>query len=134
MKRYSSFSNKKKPKSDKAKTWDAMSRYIRLRDALEYCRSSGINIDQFARPEDVLCKCVTCGAVKSWGRMDGGHCIGRGVGGGSGVYFNEKNLACQCKICNGMKQGARPEFEAAIIKKHGQDVMDELTMLHMTNQ
>ena len=72
----------------KTKASNACSRYIRLRDALEYCYDHSIDISQFNRPEDIIGKCCTCGAVKSWVRMDAGHFKGRGIGGGSGVYFD----------------------------------------------
>ena len=49
----------------KQKASKAMSRFIRLRDALAYCHRRGIDLHQFARPEDVIGKCCSCGAVKS---------------------------------------------------------------------
>lgn len=125
---------KPKPETDKSKAWRAMSRYIRLRDALAYCLTHDIDLGQFTRPEDILCECVTCGVVKSWIRLQGGHCIPRGLGGRSGVYFNEKNLGAQCAPCNAWEQGRRKEFEAAIIEQHGQEVMDELIRLDKTNR
>ena len=110
-----------------------MSRFVRLRDALEYCKTLGIDLSQFNRSEDVIGQCCTCGKVKSWIRMDAGHCIGRGLGGGSGVYFDERNVNLQCKQCNGFKQGARPEYEEFLKEKYGNDIIDELTKLHHTN-
>ena len=81
----------------KEKASKAMSRYIRLRDALEYCDNYSIDITQFNRPEDIVGKCCTCGTVKSWSWMDAGHWLGRGIGGGSGTYFDERNVHLQCK-------------------------------------
>jgi hypothetical protein len=120
-------------KTQKKKTWEAMSRFIRLRDALEYCKEHGIDLHQFARPEDIIGKCCTCGIVKAWIRMDAGHCFGRGSGGHSGVYFHERNVGLQCKPCNAFEQGARPEFEEYLIAKYGDGIIDELRRLHMTN-
>lgn len=108
----------------------AMSRYIRLRDAIEYCKERGIDLKQFSRPEDIIGKCCTCGVVKSWIRMDGGHFKGRGIGGGSGVYFDERNDHLQCKRCNGFRGGAPQEYEQFIIKKYGQKVLEELNQKH----
>lgn len=117
-------------KTQKQKTWEAMSRYVRLKDALEYCKRRGIDLSQFDRPEDVIGECVTCGAVKSWSRMDCGHCISRGLGGSSGVYFHECNVGLQCKKCNAFRQGARPEFEEHLKKKYGDGIIEELERQH----
>lgn len=121
---------KRKPKTPKKKASDAMSRYIRLRDAIDYCREHGIDLGQFTRPEDIIGQCCTCGAVKSWIRMDAGHYKGRGIGGGSGVYFDERNVNLQCKPCNGFKGGAPAEYQEFIIEKYGEAVLEELEIKH----
>ncbi len=110
----------------KEKASAAMSRYIRLRDAVEYCKGRLIDLSQFYRPEDIICKCCTCGQVKSWIYMDGGHFISKGSGGGSGVYFDERNVHCQCKTCNGFNQGRAREYTEFMLLKYGQEVIDEL--------
>ena len=116
--------------SPKQKASTACSRYIRFRDALKYCRSMGIDLSQFNRPEDIIGSCVTCGKVKSWIRMDNGHFKGRGSGGGSGVYFDERNQHLQCKPCNGFESGRPDEYRHFIIEEYGQDVLDELNLKH----
>ncbi len=116
----------------KKKAWRWCSRYCRLRDALEYCKERGIDMGQFVRPEDVIGCCCTCGAVKSWIRMDAGHFKGRGIGGGSGAYFDERNIHLQCKPCNGFKQGAYAEYEQFLIDKYGPEIIDELNRKHVT--
>lgn len=114
----------------KKKAWYWCSRYIRLRDALSYCKKMGIDISQFSRVEDLPVKCCTCGVVKSWIRMDAGHFISRGMGGGSGVYFDERNIHAQSKDCNAWKQGSPEEYRKFIIEKYGQGVLDELNIKH----
>ena len=114
----------------KGKASTVMSRFIRFRDALDYCREHGIYMEQFTRPEDVIGQCCTCGAVKSWIRMDAGHWQGRGMGGGSGVYFDERNVDLQCKPCNGFEGGRSKEHEAYLLKKYSQEVIDELELKH----
>ena len=116
----------------KSKASKAMSRYIRLRDALSYCKEHGINLNQFSRPEDIIGQCCTCGGVKSWFRMDAGHWKGRGIGGGSGVYFDERNVDLQCKRCNAFLGGAVEAHEEYLVKKYGQKVVDEVTRKHHT--
>ncbi len=116
--------------SPKKKASTACSRYIRLRDALKYCRERGVELSQFNRPEDIIGSCVTCGAVKSWIRMDNGHFKGRGIGGASGVYFDERNQHLQCKRCNGFEGGRPDEYREFIIEEYGQEVLDELNLKH----
>ena len=58
-----------------------------------------------------------------------GHFIGRGLGGGSGVYFDERNVHAQCFQCNKFRQGAPHEYELFLIDKYGQKVVDELRFL-----
>ena len=122
--------NRKRKTTLKSKAWTACSRYCRLRDALGHCKGRGIDIGQFVRPEDVIGQCCTCGAVKSWTRMDGGHYISRGLGGRSGVYFDERNINLQCKGCNAWKQGAATEYTKFMLDKYGQEVIDELQLKH----
>ena len=119
-----------KQKTPKVEASDAMRRYVRLRDALAYCDKYSIDTSQFTRPEDLIGQCCTCGVVKSWIRMDAGHWIGRGIGGGSGVYFDERNVNLQCKLDN-MTGGKPQEHEDYIREKHGQEVIDELRRKHV---
>lgn len=110
----------------KKEAWKAMSRFVRLSEALEYCRKYGIDVGQFIRPEDIIGKCCTCGIVKSWLRMDAGHFIGRGKGGGSGVYFERLNVHLQCKPCNAFEQGNAVPYKEYMLEKYGQIRIDGL--------
>ena len=62
--------------------------------------------------------------------MDAGHFKGRGIGGGSGVYYDERNIHLQCKQCNGFRGGAPQEYQEFIIEKYGQEVLEELNLKH----
>lgn len=104
------------------------SRYIRLRDALDYCRKHGIDLGQFVRPEDIIVQCCTCPKILPWIRMDAGHYHGRGIGGSSGVYFDERNINTQCKPCNGFKGGNIQVYDVFMLEKYGQEVLDELEL------
>lgn len=121
---------KKKGKTPKQKASDAMSRYVRLRDAIDYCKEHGIDLSQFARAKDVIGQCCTCPKILSWFRMDAGHWKGRGLGGGSGVYFDERNVDLQCKTCNGFDGEQQERHKQYILKKRGQKVIDELEIKH----
>ncbi len=115
----------------KKDAWTACSKYIRLRDALDYCDRYSIDISQFNRPRDLIGACCTCGAVKSWNDMDAGHWIGRGLGGHSGTYFDERNSHLQCKKCNAWEAGHEKKHEKYILEKYGQAVIDELERKHL---
>jgi len=115
-------------KTPKQKAWDWCSKYIRLRDALAYCGEKGIDPTQFARIEDLPVKCCTCDKVRQWIDMDAGHFIGRGLGGRSGVYFDERNIHAQSKDCNALEQGNLAYLDF-MLDKYGQKVIDELRWL-----
>ena len=63
--------------------------------------------------------------------MDAGHYKGRGLGGGSGTYFDERNVHAQSKDCNAFKQGAPQEYETFLIDKYGPEIIEELTRKHV---
>ena len=113
--------------TQKQKTWSWCSRYIRLRDSIEYCKRVRISLDEG------IVQCCTCGKIKQWKYVDAGHFISRGMGGSSGVYFDERNIHAQCKICNGFHQGNAQNYEDFMLHKYGQKVIDELRVLHRTN-
>jgi len=97
-----------------------MAKYVKLRDA----RDQGYVYGRYV-------KCCTCGCVLTMGTKNcqAGHFIGRGLGGGSGVYFDERNVHAQCYQCNRFRQGAPHEYELFLIEKYGQKVVDELRFL-----
>lgn len=119
-------------KTLKQKAWEHCSRYIRLRDALDYCKRMRIDTSQFNSIKDLPVQCCTCERVKSWSRMDAGHFKGRGLGGGSGAYFDERNINSQCKRCNAFEGGRQLEYRQFILKKYGQQVIDQLEIKHRT--
>ena len=66
--------------------------------------------------------------------MDAGHFIGRGLGGGSGVYFDERNIHAQSNLENAFLGGNPHEYEKFMLKNYGQKVIDELRLKHKTNK
>lgn len=114
----------------KTTAWKWCSKYIRLRDAIAYCKEYGIDLGQFNDPKQIPVKCCTCSTTKSWKWMDAGHYHSRGLGGSSGVYWDERNIAAQCKQCNKWRQGAAQDFEIYLREKYGQEVLDELAIKH----
>ena len=115
-------------KTIKRTAWIHCSKYIRLRDAIEY---------QNQHPETPLgyVACCTCGAIKDRKEGDAGHWIERGHGGMSGVYWDERNINFQCKPCNGAlysgkygsnKGAIKAAYNDFMLNKYGPKVMDEL--------
>lgn len=103
----------------KKKAWVWCSRYIRLRDAIEYCKATG----RGAQIEDLPVQCCTCHTIKSWKRMQAGHFISRGLGGRSGVYFDERNIHAQCPTCNAFEQGRPNEYREFMLDKYGEQTI-----------
>ena len=103
--------------------WDWCSKYIRLRDALEYKDLDFSPVGEYAR-------CCTCGRIELRKKMDAGHFISRGMGSSSGVMWDERNIHAQCKLCNAFKQGSPHEYEQFMLERYGQGVIDELRWLH----
>jgi len=118
----------------KAKASKAMSRYVRLRDAIAYCKEYNIDLRQFSKPEDIIGKCSTCGTVKAWLYMDAGHWKTRGMGGSSGAYFMPENVHLQCKRCNAFESGRPTEMENYIREKYGDDIVSDITLQHHIRQ
>ena len=108
--------------SQKKKTDKWFSLYIRLRGAIEFHKETGADIS--------LGRCCTCGVIKQWKYMDCGHFISKGLGGSSGVRWDERNAHLQCKICNAFRQGNAQAYEPFMRDKYGQKVIDELTIKH----
>lgn len=118
----------------KAKAWAWCSRYCRLRDALDYCRQMGIDIRGYSRIEELPVKCVDCDRVDAWIYTDAGHFFGRGLGGDSGVYFDERNIHAQNKLCNSGFRGdsvrVAHDYKKFMLERYGQQIIDELTIKH----
>ena len=75
-----------------------MSQYILLRDAIELERQRpGIQDSSFDCVE-----CCTCGKVmdRFARNSHAGHFVPKGMGGSSGVYYDERNVHAQFHNCN----------------------------------
>lgn len=117
----------------KQRVFREMSPYIRLRDALEFCRSHKIDISQFNDWHDLPVACCCCGDITTVRHVDAGHFLGRGIGGGSGAYLDERNVHAQINTHNAFKDAAHG-YEEFMIKKYGQDVIDDLRRLDKTRK
>lgn len=98
----------KKKKKTSTKTvkkiaWMVFSQYIRQRDG-------GI--------------CISCGKVDYWRKMDAGHYIPKTAG--LALYFDERNVNCQCTYCNRWMHGNLSKYALALIRKYGNNILYEL--------
>lgn len=87
----------------KLKLWEVFSKYIRQRD-------KGV--------------CISCGKVDDWKRTDAGHYIPKTKG--LSIYFNERNVNCQCTHCNRFMHGNLDAYAIALRKKYGNGILEEL--------
>jgi hypothetical protein len=93
----------------KKQLWTIFSKYIRQRDG-------GI--------------CISCGKVDDWKKMDAGHYIPKTAG--LSIYFNERNVNCQCTYCNRFMHGNLSAYALALRKKYGNDILEELDNVRKT--
>lgn len=88
----------------KRKLWKVFSEFIRRRD-------EG--------------KCFTCSTQKDYKEMDAGHYIPTSIC-GEYLYFNEREVNCQCRACNRFKHGNLTEYARRLVKKYGAGILEEL--------
>lgn len=103
---------KKTPKQLKAKLWKVFSEYIRRRD-------SGT--------------CFTCGKQMDWKEAHAGHYIPRSVG-GLDLYFDSRNVNCQCPGCNVFRHGNLTIYALRLQEKYGKDILQTLDKLKGVNK
>ena len=89
--------------SYKKHLWQVFSLYIRSRDG-------GL--------------CISCGKKGKITDMDAGHYIPKTAG--LNLYFDEKNVNCQCTYCNRWLHGNLSKYAIALIKKYGEGILEEL--------
>lgn len=91
---------------EKGKVWEAVRAYIRLRDGD---------------------RCFTCWRNGPDFKYDTGHCWPVSlVGSNNTLSWDERQIAVQCKYCNGVGQGMQEQFVANLISKYGAKTVNEL--------
>ena len=88
----------------KKRLWKVFSEYVRRRDGG---------------------KCFTCDTVKDYKLMDAGHFIPAGTC-PPPLYFDERNVSCQCTSCNRYKSGNLSVYAIRLVEKYGSEVLREL--------
>lgn len=69
------------------------------------------------------CRCVTCGVVKHYKQMQGGHFVG---GRTNAILFDERNVHPQCVQCNHHLGGNQVAYMQFMLAKYGQEVIDAI--------
>ena len=75
--------------------------------------------------------CVTCDKRMPWDESQAGHFIKRGH---SATRWDERNVAPQCPRCNLYLGGAQDEFAAYIVRRLGQEALEDLLRLKHTEK
>ena len=91
----------------KKRLWKLFSEYIRRRDGG---------------------RCYTCSTVKSWKEMNAGHYIPAGQS-PPPLYFDERNVHCQCTSCNRFKHGNATRYAEHLIQEYGADIFSQFSAL-----
>lgn len=73
-----------------------------------------------------FCQCVTCGVVKHYKEMQGGHYISRKY---NATALLEENIHVQCASCNCFKNGNMDAYALFMLDMYGREFLDELNQL-----
>lgn len=98
-------------KSARDAAWRAMSRYVRIRECINTTGSVEYG------------KCVTCGEVKPFDKLDAGHFV---PGCAGYAMWDERNVHIQCSACNRFHGGRVLEYRDWMIARYGEAVVEEL--------
>ncbi|WP_131667409.1 recombination protein NinG [Psychrobacter pygoscelis] len=79
-----------------------------------------------AADSDGNCQCVSCGAIKHWSEMQGGHYVGRGV---SATKLLEENINPQCRRCNIRATESHVGYTLHMIETYGVDFIKHLRQM-----
>ena len=90
-------------KACKKKLWVVFSQYIRQRD--KYI-------------------CISCGKTLNKLVSQAGHYIPKTAG--LSIYFDERNVNCQCIGCNCFRHGNLSAYAVAMRAKYGPNILEEL--------
>lgn len=77
-----------------------------------------------AADQDGYAECVSCGVVKHYKEMDGGHFISRSY---SFHSLREENIHPQCKGCNRFFTKCHDDYRRYMVDMYGEDFVQWLT-------
>ena len=73
-------------------------------------------------------RCVSCGEVKPWDKLHGGHYQPKGVS-YNGACLDERNINPQCSTCNTFMGGNPAGYMEFMITEYGDGIGEELFLL-----
>lgn len=104
--------------SEKQKLWKAFGEWIKLRDS-----------------PNGIAQCISCNKAVKYPNSDGslhaGHLYPRSVV-YNALYFHPMNVHGQCNHCNTYLEGNTMEFRKGIIRRYGEDALEELDIARAT--
>jgi hypothetical protein len=91
----------------------------RIKSLSDYKRELQTIINAIVREIDGK-ECISCGQVKD--KLDAGHFYPTSTDGT--IRFHLWNIHGQCRYCNSFKHGSINEYNAGILKRYGQDILN----------
>ena len=76
-------------------------------------------------------QCFTCGVWKHWKTVDAGHFQSRAK---FSTRWDERNVKCQCKACNGFRSGEQYRFARNLDAEYGEGTALEIEVLSNTTR
>jgi len=101
----------------KQKCWKAFAEFIRLRDS-----------------ENGYANCISCNKMVAYpngtGALHAGHFYPRSTT-YAALYFHERNVNGQCSHCNYFLEGNTEAYRKGLIRKYGDEIIDELDIIKL---
>jgi hypothetical protein len=69
--------------------------------------------------------CCTCGKFVTGREAGAGHYVPKGAC-GLEYYYSEKNVHCQCSMCNAYLGGNHPAYRVFLLQRYGQETLDDI--------
>lgn len=122
---------KRKPKEDTLKSSDTPKKKVtrkkkpekrKLIEKLDTVFSQYIRLKE-ASPKSGLVRCISCGAVHHWTKIQNGHYESRA---NMATRWSESNCHPQCVACNVMQHGNMLAYRRAMVKKYGENKVNQI--------
>ena len=92
------------------------------------CRLAQLKAKLLGTDENGYGKCCSCGLVKAWYELHGGHFQPKGRH-YNGACLDERNVNVQCSTCNTYMQGNPARYDKFMREEYGEDIFEELFLL-----
>ncbi len=96
---------------------------------MNYKKKLDTIFSQYIRNRDIVkdgfCRCISCGEMKHWKKMDAGHYINRKH---LSTRYDEQNVHAQCRACNRFDEGNMNGYALNLIRRYGADILEILAL------